>query len=89
MIGAVQKFHPTIVIAKYSIFAVCMAAVMGFAILKDLPAMGVIVCGALALARKDRVPPLTQTASTAATPACSAPSSRATLGSGPSARALN
>jgi hypothetical protein len=81
MTGVVQKFPRKITIAKYSIFALCMAAVMGFAVLKDLPAMGVIVCGALALAlaRKDRVLPLTQTASTAAIPACSAPSARTSL----------
>jgi hypothetical protein len=75
---------------KYSIFALCIAAVMGFAIYKDLPAEGVIVCGALALAlaRKDRVLPSTQRASTAAIPACSAPrSDEAWLG--PLSRALN
>jgi hypothetical protein len=79
-----------ITIAKYSIFALCIAAVMDFAIYKDLPALGVIVCGALALAlaRKDRVPPSTQRASTAAIPACSAPSSDEAW-MGPRAWALN
>jgi hypothetical protein len=59
-------------------FVLCATAVMGLAIYKDLPAMGVIVCAALALAfaRKGSAPPLTQGASTAPIPACSAPNSQ-------------